>query len=101
MRSGIERILTERGPPATPGPVEISGYSHFFGFEPSGQPGLLSEYLKNLQIVTWAWHLPKMRLTGPLFKPLVLEFFGAANKKGDFSQEGAASLSSSRKESRK
>jgi len=28
-------------------------------------------------------------------------FFGAVNKKGDFSQEGAAPLSSSRKESRK
>jgi len=36
------------------------------------------------------------------FKPLVLGIlFGAANKKGVFSQEGAAPLSSSRKESRK
>jgi len=36
-----------------------------------------------------------------LFLAARLEFFGAANKKGDFPTGGAALLSSSRKESRK
>jgi hypothetical protein len=50
----------------------------------------------------WAWHLPKSARTMPLFSRSFLEFFGAANKKGRFlTQEGAAPLSSSRKESRK
>jgi LPS sulfotransferase NodH len=64
----------------------------------SGQP---SEYLENLQIAEWAWHLPKR---GGRATPLALVFGILSmlpNKKGSFSQEGAASLSSSRKESRK
>jgi hypothetical protein len=43
-------------------------------------------------MVARAWHLPKARRTRPLFSRSFLEFFGAANKKGDFFTGGGSTF---------
>jgi hypothetical protein len=75
-----------------PGAVEISGYSHFFGFGGLTWPEAGTEYLEKRPNGRWAWQLPKPRGRTPLFKPFVMEFFDAATTKGDLTQEGAASF---------
>src|SRR5678816_294824 len=87
MRSGIERILTDSRPLGSHHrlfPVEISGFSHFFGFEPCGQRGLLPEYLENPKIGMWAWHLPKVRRTRPLLSRSFLGILSVLPIKREF-----------------
>jgi hypothetical protein len=85
--------------------VEISGYSHFFGFE-----ALIRPHRDFCQVYEYLGNRPKRHVGMPIAKTaqgrglFLAARFGilrCCQQKGVIAQEGAASLSSSRKESRK